>query len=117
MTQRLAHPKYQHAKIYEVKIKEKIDKPELVLTKFLRGVDIGEDDGIVRVKTIKYLQNSVFVITLNEGRKRQIRRMFKALDFQVTDLRRVNLAGLELGGLAEGRSAFLSPEEISNLKK
>jgi pseudouridine synthase len=116
LTLKLSHPRFQHAKLYEVKIKEKITNPEWVLAKFQKGVDIGEDDGIVRVKSIKYLQNGLFVITLSEGKKRQIRRMFKALDLQVTDLRRVNLAGLELGNLAEGRWAYLAPEEISQLK-
>lgn len=116
LTQHLAHPKFQHEKLYEVAIKEKIIKPELITTKFKQGLDIGEGDGMVRVKSIKYLQNNLFIITLNEGKKRQIRRMFKLFGLTVADLKRPSLAGLELGTLAEGRWAYLSPEEISNLK-
>lgn len=116
LTLKLSHPRFQHTKLYEVKVKEKITNPEFVLAKFQKGIDIGEDDGVVRVKSIKYLQKGIFIITLSEGKKRQIRRMFKALDLQVSDLKRVNLAGLELGNLAEGRWVYLTKEEISSLK-
>jgi len=117
LTQDLTHPKFQHEKIYEVKIDEGIYKPETVIAKFKKGVDIGEDDGIVYAQNIQYLQNNLFIITLNEGKKRQIRRMFKTLGLEVEDLRRINLGGLTLGHLAEGNWAYLSPEEISRLKK
>lgn len=117
LTQRLAHPKFQHEKIYEVRIKEKIEKPENVLAQFRRGLDIGEEDGVVRAKDIKYLQNNLFVIILSEGKKRQIRRMFEALNLEVIDLKRVGLAGLDLGGMKEGHWAYLNEKEIAKLKE
>ncbi|MFA5184507.1 MAG: pseudouridine synthase [Patescibacteria group bacterium] len=117
LAQRLTHPRFQHEKIYEVRVREKIGQPESILAKFRRGVEIGEGDGVVRVKDIKYLQNGLFIITLSEGKKRQIRRMFKALGLTVGDLKRTNLAGLELDGLKEGSWARLSLEEIKKLKK
>jgi len=115
LTQRLSHPKFEHEKIYEVKIEGSV-RPDLIINKMLKGIDIGEDDGLVRVKNIQYLQNNLFVITLNEGRKRQIRRMFNILDLEVNDLKRIKLASLNLENLKEGHWAYLTSEEINKLK-
>jgi len=128
LTQKLSHPKFQQEKIYEVKISREADQRssaspaedmkriDLIREKFIQGIDIGEGDGLARAKKIQYLQNDLFVITLNEGKKRQIRRMFKVLGANVVDLKRVGLAGLELGSLAEGHWAYLSKKEINQLK-
>lgn len=116
LTQKLSHPKFESEKNYEVKIRDEVVNPEMVIKKLLSGVDIGEGDGIVRAKRAKYLQNELFVITLNEGKKRQIRRMFDVLGTRVADLKRVSLSGLTLGDLPEGRWDYLSEEEINNLK-
>ena len=70
----------------------------------------------MRAKSIEYLQNNLFVITLSEGKKRQIRRMFQALNLEVANLKRIEIAGLTLGNLKEGQWAYLSPAEINQLK-
>lgn len=116
LTQHLAHPKFQHEKIYEVEVKGEITNIDKIKTNFLKGIDLGDTDGIGRAKKIEYLQNQIFIITLNEGKKRQIRRMFGAIDLEVIDLKRISLAGLEIGNLPEGRWAYLTTEEINKLK-
>lgn len=115
LAQRLTHPKYGHKKNYEVRIKncelsnEKIKEIE---NKFIKGVDIGEGDGVVKAKKISYVGDEKFAITLTEGKKRQIRRMFAALGYQVVDLIRVGIGNLELWDLKEGEWKYLSDEEI-----
>lgn len=116
LTQHLAHPKFQHEKIYEVKIRGEITNIDKIKTNFLKGINLGDADGVGRAKKIEYLQNQVFIITLSEGKKRQIRRMFSAMDLEVIDLKRINLAGLEIGNLPEGRWTYLTTEEINKLK-
>lgn len=116
LAQRLAHPRFEHEKIYEVRVREAVARPDLIIKRLTGGIDIGEDDGIAKAKRADYLQNSFFVITLNEGKKRQIRRMFQVLDLTLADLKRVNLAGLSLGSLQEGAWSYLTEEEIKNLK-
>lgn len=116
LTQKISHPRFEHKKVYEVRIENlKGYNPTRVCSALLEGVDIG-DDGIVRARGAKYLQNNQFIITLSEGKKRQIRRMMSGLNLQVIDLRRINLAGIELGGLAEGKWEYLSQSEISLIK-
>jgi len=116
LTQKLSHPKFEHDKEYEVKIRDEVINPELVIKKLLAGVDIADGDGIVKAVRAKYLQNDLFVITLNEGKKRQIRRMFDVLGTRVVDLKRISLGSLTLGSLPEGKWDYLNEEEINNLK-
>ena len=116
LAQRLAHPKFQHEKMYEVKVREEVKSPQAVMNKLMKGIDIGEGDGTARIKSVKYLQDRVFIITLTEGKKRQIRRMFDWVGLKVIDLQRIGLAGLGIGILKEGAWQYLSKEEVEKLK-
>lgn len=117
MTQRLTHPKFQHEKVYEVKVRGELTNINAIINKLLKGVDIGEGDGVVRAKKAKYLQNQIFIITLSEGKKRQIRRMFKAIGLNVADLKRTSIAGLEIHDLKEGYWINLTKDEILKLQE
>jgi 23S rRNA pseudouridine2604 synthase len=136
---RLAHPRYEHEKKYEVSVQpprpsgegrgeggrnrdkqviiktfDKINKEKInfICKRFITGIDIGEGDGVVKAKSIRYLRNGTFEIVLTYGKKRQIRRMFKKLGFEVTDLLRTEIAGLKLGSLREGVWQKLNDSEI-----
>jgi pseudouridine synthase len=115
LTQELTHPKFQHDKVYEVEIREEVLNGTAISRSLMAGVDIGEGDGLVKAKSSKYLQNNSFIITLSEGKKRQIRRMMAALGLTVSDLKRIDFAGIKLGGLKEGSWAYLNQEEIKSL--
>jgi len=110
---RMAHPRFQHEKFYKVKILKpdqsvgQTGKPEASFKKIIseleKGVDIGEGDGVARTKRIRYLGRNEFLIILTEGKKRQIRRMFKVLGYGVEDLLRTRIGKVELGNLTEGK--------------
>lgn len=55
-------------------------------------------------------------ITIHEGRKRQVRKMCKAIHHPVLQLHRRSLGPLELGDLDQGRYRMLSDSEISALR-
>jgi pseudouridine synthase len=116
LAQKLSHPKYEREKVYEVKVGNVVKAGDLIAKKLIGGIKVNEEDGVLHAKKAQYLQNNFFIITLSEGKKRQIRKMFEALDLEVIDLRRIALASLELGDLKEGRWVYLSQEEINNLK-
>lgn len=55
------------------------------------------------------------LITLDEGKNRQIRRMCRALDFHLRALHRRSVGPLELGDLASGSFRFLGDAEVEKL--
>jgi len=115
---RLLHPSFKVPKKYVVTVRGLPSKRDLAILR--SGVEI--EPGI-RTKpcTIKILgkrkSEAVFEVTLTEGRKRQIRLMFKAVDHPVTRLKRTEMGPLRLGGLRPGTHRSLTPQEIGGLKK
>jgi 23S rRNA pseudouridine2605 synthase len=57
-------------------------------------------------------RESHLVVTLLEGRNREVRRLLDAVGHPVTRLRRVQFGGLELGDLAPGDWREVSPAEL-----
>ncbi len=105
---KMTHPSFEHEKEYYVKIKNQNTKiKENLEKKLTKGVDIGEGDGTVKAKEVKQISDNIFKIILTQGRKRQIRRMFKPLGYKVEDLKRTRINDIELGDLEESNWNFL----------
>ena len=85
---------------------------EMAAEKFLKGIDIGEGDGLVRAKKVEQINDNTFKIILTQGKKRQVRRMFKVLGLDVKDLKRIRVDGVNLGDLTEGKWEFLKESEL-----
>ncbi len=115
----LSHPRFAHEKVYEVKVPSDITDISVEKAKatFLKGVNLGQEEGTAKAKRVKYLQNGLFEITLDEGKKRQLRRMFADVKIKVIDLKRIKFAGLELGNLPEGKWGYLNKKELDDFKK
>ncbi|MGE4657826.1 MAG: 23S rRNA pseudouridylate synthase B, partial [Gammaproteobacteria bacterium] len=77
------------------------------------------DDGIARFDKVTYSggsgKNVWYRVRLGEGRYREIRRIFEAVDCRVSRLIRVRYGPISLGDLRRGRSRRLSPEEVQAL--
>lgn len=98
LTQQLTHPKFGHPKEYQVKVNKKIIKE--FLDKMVSGVKL--DEGTARADKIQRINNNSFLITIHQGWKRQIRRMSRALDYRVVELKRIRVGKIKLGKLKEG---------------
>ena len=57
-----------------------------------------------------------FLVTIHEGRNRQVRRMCELAGMTVTRLRRVAEGSLQLGDLPLGQWRYLTEEELARLK-
>ena len=57
-----------------------------------------------------------FLVTIHEGRNRQVRRMCEAAGMHCTRLRRVREGSLSLGNLPLGKWRYLTSEEVAALK-
>ena len=114
-TNRLTHPRFELEKEYLVSIADKL-KPE-EKRKLEQGVEL--DNGPTHPAIVKEIESPPFnySITIHEGRKRQVRRMFDSLGHPVLALKRVRLGSLKLGKLKEGELRELSGKEVKSLLK
>lgn len=113
---RLIHPRYKVEKKYSVVLQK--PAPVDCVEKFRRGVII---DKRFRVSGNLYFPNArnrkVCVVTIREGRNRQIRKMFAAVGARVKFLQRFQIDALKLGSLAPGAWRYLTKKELNALKK
>ncbi|MEG0785362.1 MAG: hypothetical protein RR389_08055, partial [Christensenella sp.] len=80
------------------------------------------DDGYKTAPcTLKILSSdtgrSEVVCVITEGKNRQVRRMFAAIDQNVCYLKRVAVGDIKLGTLKKGTYRMLTDEEVEYLKK
>jgi 16S rRNA U516 pseudouridylate synthase RsuA-like enzyme len=61
-------------------------------------------------------RHAVLSIALREGKKREVRRICRAVGLRVLRLRRVAFAGIRLGDLTAGAVRPLLAEEVAHLK-
>ncbi len=114
-TNRLTHPRYERDKEYLVSIKDEL-KPE-EKRKLEQGIEL--EDGLTHPAVVREVNDPQFnySITIHEGKKRQVRRMFDSVGHPVQALKRVRLGNLRLGKLKEGEFRELSAQEIKALLK
>jgi 23S rRNA pseudouridine2605 synthase len=98
LAQELTHPKYRKMKIYEVEL----DKP-LTSADWQKITEVGVrlEDGVSRFE-LHWLEKNdglKWVVTIYEGRNRQIRRSFAALGYTVKRLHRTHFGDYFLGDL------------------
>jgi len=60
---------------------------------------------------------TLLVITLREGRNRQVRRMCASVGHPVRELARIRMGPISLGSLDEGQWRDLTPQEVKRLKE
>jgi len=117
VTLRLTHPSYEHAKKYEVVVREAVTENSLRTMRQGMRLREGERLAPVEVETsVEGNGSTLLRMTLRQGVNRQIRRMCRDLNLTILRLRRVELGPLRLEGLESGKWRFLSAEEIKNLK-
>ena len=108
---RLSHPSFDHEKEYEVAVADPI--PDGALAHMEKGLPMMGTK--TRPARIKRLSPRRFRMVLQEGKNRQVRRMLRKVGHQVTDLKRIRVANIRLGNLAEGAWRYLSAQEKEEL--
>jgi 23S rRNA pseudouridine2605 synthase len=115
LTNLLTHPRFENEKEYLVSIDGKLKTEEK--RKLEQGIEL--EDGPTHPAIVKEMESPPFnySITIHEGRKRQVRRMFDSMGHPVLALKRVRLGSLNLGKLKEGEIRELSAKEVKTLLK
>lgn len=117
LTNLLIHPSHEVEKVYVVKIEEAVS-PKLVKS-LENGVLIdGKKTGKAKVKIKKIdkkKKSSLIELTIYEGRNHQVKKMFEAIGYKVSKLKREKFAGLTLDGLKSGEYRHLNIKEVKTL--
>jgi len=116
LTNRLTHPRHEVEKRYIARVSNQVGAAEL--TRLRAGVMLdGRKTAPAKVSVLREDPFSTdLLITLHEGRNRQIRRMVEAVGHQVVRLKRVQYGTVTLGNLQRGQWRELSPEEVASLR-
>ena len=98
-------------KEYLVRVSGQITEKKLALLR--HGLEL--DARKLKPAKVAMVEPQRLRLILNEGRKRQIRRMCELVDLDVSDLLRIRIGPLKLGRLSEGKWRVLSTAERDGL--
>ena len=111
----MMHPGGEVEKVYRVAVKGYVPGAEERLKK-----PITLDGYTIRPPKVKLLKaegdRAQLLVTIHEGRNRQVRRMCQAAEMTVMRLTRIREGSLSLGDLPKGRWRELTKEEVQKLK-
>ena len=114
LTYQLTHPRFEHEKEYLVQIEGSLQPREKQSLE--HGIKL--EDGLTAPAIIKEVRSTPphnYSLTIHEGKKRQIRRMFAHLGYRVLTLKRIRMGSLVLGSLQEGQTRELTAREVKSL--
>ncbi|RIH82032.1 Ribosomal large subunit pseudouridine synthase B [Calidithermus terrae] len=111
LTERLTHPRYGVRKVYRAWCRGG-EVSLAACRRLVSGVEL--EDGPAKALEAKPMNGGARLV-MTEGRKREVRRMLKAVGYPVERLVRTQIGMLELGGLKPGEWRYLGPEEIAAL--
>ena len=113
LAHRLLSPKKHVDKTYFVRLRDALS--EEAGTKLETGVSIGEKKD-TRPAKVERVDTDTILLTIQEGKFHQVKRMLQAVDNQVLYLKRITFGGLSLDeGLSPGEYRALSDEEVKLL--
>ncbi len=114
---RLTRSAKEIEKSYQVRVDGIID--QTAVNKLMRGIEI---DGVMTKRASVEIvsfdrknKSSLIILTITEGRNRQVRKMCESIGFPVKKLKRVSFGGITLDGLSVGEYRPLKPHEIKVL--
>lgn len=120
---RVLHPRYGNLRAYAALVTPAPTRA--VLQQLRDGVTL--DDGPARLLEARFAlppseverdrdETGVWLqVSIGEGRKREVRRLFGAVDARVDRLVRTRIGTLRLGGLRSGQWRHLRPSEVGSL--
>ena len=113
LAHRLAHPRYEVEKVYDVEVEERPSAE--ALARLERGVEL--DDGLTAPASVRLLGPTRIELSIHEGRKHQVKRMCEVVGHPVRTLHRSRYAGLTVDSLEPGGWRELGEDEVEQLRR
>lgn len=116
LAHKLMHPRYEIEREYMVRVRGQVSPAEI--KKLTSGVRL--DDGMANFDRVEAGGgsgvNRWYKVVLKEGRNREVRRLWEALDFQVSRLIRVRFGTVSLPqSIRANKFQLLRPHEVKTL--
>ncbi len=119
LANRLMHPSGLIVKRYQVSLKQPFPREKLF--RLTRGVTVEGEK--LKVESAVFLgdkakaESTELDVAMHHGKKREIRRLFQALRFDVKKLKRYQIGKYTIKGMPKGAGIALTPREIELLFK
>ncbi|NIZ41202.1 pseudouridine synthase [Entomospira entomophila] len=107
-TKRVTHPSFEVEKEYILDLERSLTKNEM--GKIQKGLRI--DAILYTVKAIEFLGGTKYSIVLQEGKNREIRRIFHYFNIKINHLNRIRIGSILLKDMAIGQYRHLTESEI-----
>jgi len=117
LANRLIHPRYQIPKVYLAWVWGRLG--EEAVARLEAGVEL--DDGTTapaKARVMKHTSKQTLLrLQIHEGKKREVKRMCKAVGHPVASLTRIAFCGIQAGDLKPGEWRHLTDEEVTMLRR
>ena len=113
LSYKLSHPKYEINKVYTTRLNRTLELRDK--KKLQDGVKIGKNEYVsAEIRSLNANRTDV-EITVHEGKKNMIIRMFDAVGYKVVSLDRIKYAGLSKRKLPKSGWRYLTGSEVNRL--
>ncbi len=116
LTHALTHPRLEIEKVYRVSLSTSLRNEDLA--RLREGVPL--EDGVARASRVEFVEGGKrmkVLVSIHEGRNREVRRLFEALGYDVKYLDRMMFAGIGYSGLQRGEWRHLTNVEVRYLRE
>lgn len=115
MAQKIQHPSYEITKTYEAQVLGRPSSKKILQLE--QGILLeGKKTAPARLLPLSSTNGTTSIrITIHEGRKRQVKKMFQAIGHPVFHLKRIAYGHLFLDGLLPGKYRFLTPDDLKKI--
>lgn len=112
----LMDPESKSPKVYQVRLDRGMDGRDMKRFESGLVLDDGYQTRPAEIKPLSRTDGHWVEVAITEGKNRQVRRMMKALGYDVQSLIRTRIGPVSLKGLREGELRPLTPDEVRALK-
>ncbi len=100
-TYRMTHPSFQKVKIYKVLLGHNLEPlHQQMISDY--GIQLDDGPSKLQLERINQTDRKNWIVTMHEGRNRQIRRTFNSLGYTVIKLHRTNFGNYSLDDIKSG---------------
>lgn len=108
---KITHPSSHVEKEYVVTTKKEI--PLELMENFKKGIYVGEE--FFKLKSFKINGSNSVNIVLEEGKNRELRKVFQSQNINVKKVHRIRIGNIKLTGLNSGHFRSLTEREVKTL--